>query len=138
MASRSTSSRTERSGEILRDYVKRTDVSVEARGEAIFWLGQARSAENSAFIREVFPTLDTDELRDKAIFSLSQQRTPENARFLLGLAKDRRYNTDLRKSALFWASQQGQADPCVKIASVQAPSRLPHAHTPPTSQATCT
>jgi TolA-binding protein len=102
-------SRTERSGEILRDYVKRTDVSVESRGEAIFWLGQTRSAENSAFIREVFPTLDTDELRDKAIFSLSQQRTPENARFLLGLAKDRRYSADLRKSALFWASQQGIA-----------------------------
>jgi len=102
-------SRTDRSGEILRDYVKRTDVSVEARGEAIFWLGQTRSAENSAFIREVFPSLDTDELRDKAIFSLSQQRTPENARFLLGLAKDRRYSTELRKSALFWASQQGQA-----------------------------
>jgi HEAT repeat protein len=102
-------SRTERSGEILRDYVKRTDVSVEARGEAIFWLGQSRSAENGAFLREVFPSLDTDELRDKAIFSLSQQRTPENARFLLGLAKDRRYSTELRKSALFWASQQGQA-----------------------------
>jgi HEAT repeat protein len=102
-------SRTERSGEILRDYVKRTDVSVESRGEAIFWLGQTRSAENSAFIRDVFPTLDTNELREKAIFSLSQNRSPENARFLLGLAKDRRYSAELRKSALFWASQQGIA-----------------------------
>ena len=99
--------RSDRAGTILRDYVKRTDAPSDARAEAIFWLGQRRSTENTAFLQEVFPTLDTDELREKVIFSLGQQRTQESSRWLLARAKDTRLSGELRKSALFWAGQGG-------------------------------
>jgi HEAT repeat protein len=99
--------RSERAGTILRDYVKRTDVPTESRGEAIFWLGQRRSAENASFLREVFPSLDDDELREKVLFGMGQQRNQESARWLLQQAKNTRLSGDLRKSALFWAGQGG-------------------------------
>jgi HEAT repeat protein len=99
--------RSERAGRILRDYVKRTDVPSESRADAIFQLGQGRSSENIAFLKEIFGTLETDELREKVLFSVAQRRSSENARWLLERAKDSRLNGDLRKSALFWAGQGG-------------------------------
>jgi HEAT repeat protein len=99
--------RSDRAGRILRDYVKRTDVPAESRAEAIFWLGQGRSAENTAFLQEVFPSLNNDELREKVLFSLGQQRSAESARWLLQRAKDTNLSGEIRKSALFWAGQGG-------------------------------
>jgi HEAT repeat protein len=100
-------SRSTRAQQILRDFARRRDVDSEVRGEAIFWLGQRRGDENSAFLREIFPTLETQELQEKAIFSLSQSRSDANSRFLLAQAKNRRLDPELRKSALFWAGQSG-------------------------------
>jgi HEAT repeat protein len=102
-------SRSPRAGTILRDFVRRRDVDSELRGEAIFWLGQNSRNENSQFLREIFPTLDTDELREKVLFSVAQRRNPENAAWLLEVAKDARQTADVRKNALFWASQSGGA-----------------------------
>lgn len=102
--------RSPRAATILRDFVRRTDVPVELRGEAIFWLGQANRGENSRFLRDLFPTLDNDELREKVLFSVAQTRnSPENAAWLLEQAKNTRHSPDIRKSALFWASQSGGA-----------------------------
>jgi TolA-binding protein len=98
-----------RSGEILRDFARRRDADVELRGEAIFWLGQRNRGENVAFLKEIFPTLESDELRDKVIFSVAQRRAPENAAWLLERAKDSRLSPQVRKQALFWASQSGGA-----------------------------
>lgn len=101
--------RSPRAATILRDFVRRRDVNVELRGEAIFWLGQTGRGENSQFLRELFPTLENDELREKVLFSVSQRRSEENARWLLEVAKDARQSSDVRKNALFWASQSGGA-----------------------------
>lgn len=101
--------RSPRASTILRDFVRRRDVEVELRGEAIFWLGQNNRGGNSEFLRELFPTLDNDELREKVLFSVAQRRNPENARWLLDVAKDARHTPAIRKNALFWASQSGGA-----------------------------
>jgi HEAT repeat protein len=102
-------SRTDRAQRILRDFVRRSDAPEEVRSEAIFWLGQNRNAENAAFLREIFPTLKDQELREKVIFAISQSRSPENSQFLIAQAKNRTLDTDMRKSALFWAGQSGAA-----------------------------
>ena len=99
--------RSDRSQAILRDFIRRRDVNDEVRGDAIFWLGQARNPANAAALREVFSTLTDDEAKEKVLFALSQSRAPENTRFLLDRAKDRSLNAELRKSALFWAGQGG-------------------------------
>ena len=81
--------------------------SSEVRGDAIFWLGQSPNAENSAALRGLFGDLQDDEAREKLLFALSQNRSEANQRFLLERAKDRSLDTELRKSALFWAGQSG-------------------------------
>jgi len=98
-----------RAAESLRDFAGRRDADVELRGEAIFWLGQRNRGENIGFLKELFPRLESDELRDKVIFSVAQRRAPENAAWLLERAKDRQLSPQVRKQALFWASQSGGA-----------------------------
>lgn len=100
--------RSPRASTILREYIRRADAPEELRGEAIFWLGQ-RDNESAAFLREIFPTLTSNELREKVIFAVAQRRNAENGRWLLSLAKDRQYSGEMRKSALFWAGQSGVA-----------------------------
>lgn len=103
--------RSPRAATILRDFVRRTDAPTELRGEAIFWLGQSnRGGDNSRFLRELFPSLENDELREKALFSVAQTRNSrENATWLLDQAKNTQHSPSIRKSALFWASQSGGA-----------------------------
>ena len=94
---------------VLRDFAKRRDVSEEVRGEAIFWLGQQKGDANAAFLRDLYGSIESRELKERVLFSVSQSRSPENTRFLLQQAKDRRLDSELRKSALFWAGQSGAA-----------------------------
>jgi len=101
--------RNERSQRVLRDFVRRRDTDEEVRGEAIFWLGQTHDPANAALLREIFSQLEDSEAQEKVLFSLSQDRSPENSRFLLDRAKDRTLDSDLRKTALFWAGQGGAA-----------------------------
>jgi HEAT repeat protein len=96
-----------RGGQILRQYALRTDAPVEARAQAIFWLGQQRSADNAAFLRDLYAKLTDQDLKERVIFSLSQMRTEENGRWLMDLALNEREPIDMRKKALFWAGQMG-------------------------------
>jgi HEAT repeat protein len=96
-----------RAGQILRDYAERADAPEDSREQAIFWLGQQRSAENAAFLRGLYAHMTSDDLREKVIFSLSQMGGAENARWLLDLAQNDREPVEMRKKALFWAGQTG-------------------------------
>lgn len=100
-------SRSERAQRALRDFVRRRDVDVEVRADAVFWLGQSPNAENSAALRGLFGELEDDEAREKLLFALAQNRSEANQRFLLEKAKDRSLDPELRKTALFWAGQSG-------------------------------
>lgn len=100
-------SRSERAGPVLREFIERGDVSEDERGDAIFWLGQLRGEDNSRYLRELFPRLQSDKLRGNILFAISQRRSEENARWLMTVARDRRYDGDIRKSALHWAGQAG-------------------------------
>ena len=92
---------------ILSECAGSEDTPASVRGDAIAVLGQQRVQDASPFLRELFPTLDDDDLRERVLFSLSQRRSPENAAWMLGVAKNPRINAELRKSALFWAGQAG-------------------------------
>ena len=96
-----------RAGEALRGYVQRTDAPTELREQAIFWLGQRRSEETAAFLRDMYARLTERQLREKIIFSLSQQKSAENAGWLLERARDESEDIELRKQALFWAGEGG-------------------------------
>lgn len=100
-------SKGDRAQQILRDYASRNDLPASTREKAIFHLGQRRSEENGAFLRQLYAKLTDDDLRDKVLFSIAQSRTPANIDWLLDQAVNPKLSTETRKSALFWAGQSG-------------------------------
>jgi HEAT repeat protein len=89
----------------LRAYAERSDVPEEAREKAMFWLGQSGSADNLAFLRQLYGKLKSEELKKKVLYSLAQTGTADNARWLATIARDEKEAPELRKQALFWAQQ---------------------------------
>ena len=98
--------KSERAGQILRRYVERADAPDELRARAIFWLGQRRSPETLAFLRDLYPRMASLELKEKIIFSISEMRTDEARSWMLALANNRTESVEMRKKALFWAGQR--------------------------------
>jgi HEAT repeat protein len=98
--------RGDRGQTILRDIAQNDRAAKSVREDAIFWLGQRRSAPNGEFLRSLYGRLRDDDLRDKIIFSLSQQGGEENFRWLLDIAVNEREDLKMRKQAIFWAGQR--------------------------------
>ena len=94
-----------RAQQALRGYAERGDLPADLREKVVFWIGQSGGAENEAFLRALYGRLTNDTLRNKVLFAVSQAGGPENTRFLLGITRDGRQPIELRKQALFWASQ---------------------------------
>ena len=99
--------KSEKSQLALRDFASRTDAPAELRQQAVFWLGQHRSAENAKFLRDLFARTADEDVREKILFSLSQMRGMGNETFILDQSANTKLPVDLRKQALFWAGQSG-------------------------------
>lgn len=81
----------------------------EIREEAVFWLGQSGMADLD-FFKTLFQKSNNVELRKKIMFSVSQTSLPTATAWLLDVAKDKRYDTDVRKDAIFGLSQRQRID----------------------------
>jgi len=99
--------RSPRAAQLLRAYAERESAPANVREKAIFWIGQRSTPENAAYLRAMFARLRDDELKKKVLFSLSQMRGQGNDRWILGVAQDAGQPVEVRKQALFWASQAG-------------------------------
>lgn len=95
----------ERASRTLRAYAERTDVPEVHRERAIFWIGQDRASDNSAFLQSLYRRSASDRLKDRILFSLSQTPDGGNGPWLLAVARDTSESIRMRKSALFRASQ---------------------------------
>ncbi len=92
---------------LLRDFAMSPDVSDEARGQAIFWIGQGhRSPENAKFLRELYGKLTSDDLRDKIIHGVAESGGEEDRQWLVELVRDSKQPAEARKKAIFWLGQQ--------------------------------
>jgi HEAT repeat protein len=91
----------------LHAYAQRPDINESIREKAIFWIGQSGSTEDEAFLRSLYPKLQSEELRKKLLFSIAQTGSKESLAWLLDLARKRSEPLEIRKQALFWAGQQG-------------------------------
>jgi len=87
------------------------------REDAIFWIGQRRTEENAQFLRQLFLKTASTEAREKILFSLSQMRGLGNGEFILDQVGNTKLPLDLRKNALFHASQ-GNDVTTAKLASI--------------------
>ncbi|HUC39373.1 MAG TPA: HEAT repeat domain-containing protein [Gemmatimonadales bacterium] len=99
-----------RAASILCTYAGRRDRPDDLREKAIYWIGQRRSDENTQCLRNLYRTLENDDLKDKVIFSVSQMGTSDSYRWLMDIALDQKENIELRKKALFWAGQGRNVD----------------------------
>ncbi len=79
----------------------------ELRGNAISWLGQSSMAGTATYLRELYTTLEDEELREQVLFAVSQSDGPSTGEWLVGIARDQGQPIELRKNALFWAGQGG-------------------------------
>ena len=77
--------------------------------EAIFWLGNTNLADLE-FFRTLFRKTRNVDLRQKIVFAVSQTNRPEAAAWLLDLARDKSFDVDVRKDAIFQLSQRRQMD----------------------------
>jgi HEAT repeat protein len=103
----------DRGSRAVRAIAQDASAPTSLREKAVFWLGQKRSTENAAFLRDLFARLSAsksekdDEVAQKILFSLSQMRGEGNERWLMDIAADAKYSTDVRKQAIFSAGQAG-------------------------------
>jgi HEAT repeat protein len=96
-----------RAQQILRDFAARESEDSDLRESAIFQLGQRRSTENTEFLRALYSRVTSEDLKDKIMFSLSQQRGVGNEQWLMNIVVNPKEDVELRKKALFSASQAG-------------------------------
>jgi HEAT repeat protein len=100
--------RSARARQILRRYAGQADAPASLRENAIFWLGTEGSAEDQAYLADLYGELASQQLREKIIFAISQRSNDESRRWLLDVARDQTESIELRKNAVFWLSQQGE------------------------------
>jgi HEAT repeat protein len=99
-----------RAGRILRDLAEREGTDPERRARAIFALGHHRgTAEDAAFLRALYPRLGDEELKEQVIQSVAQVEGSDVAAWLEGIVNNANESLELRKKALFWRADMGDA-----------------------------
>ena len=92
-----------RARETLRTIATTRDAAPEVRGDAIYYLGARGDSTDAAWLRRLFPSLETRELKERAVSALARQKG--SAPWLLEIARDQREPLEVRKSAFGQASR---------------------------------
>lgn len=84
---------------------RRTDLPLETRRKAVFWLGQAAGAAAARGLDSLAGDGGGElEVRKEAVFALSQRPADEGVPALIRIARTSPH-AELRKTALFWLGQ---------------------------------
>jgi HEAT repeat protein len=97
--------RDERARTALQRAAENENMPEELRGEAVFWLGEAHVADLDYF-KALFRKTRNPEIRSKIVQAVSSSRSPEAGAWLLDIARDKSFDIETRKNAIFWASQR--------------------------------
>ncbi|HEX6645277.1 MAG TPA: HEAT repeat domain-containing protein [Gemmatimonadales bacterium] len=88
---------------MLRSYAEREDIPDEARVQALFFIAQGNTAEDMAYLRSVYGKMKSKESKQQVMAAMMANRSRENAQWLIGIARDRNEDIEIRKQALFFA-----------------------------------
>jgi hypothetical protein len=83
---------------------RRTDLPMDTRRQAVFWLGQAAGKAATRGLDSLAADGGELEVRKQAVFALSQRPAAEGVPALIRIARTNPH-PELRKSALFWLGQ---------------------------------
>jgi hypothetical protein len=98
----------EKATEQLMDIAK-SDPDFEIRKKAIFWLGQMASMKTLKALDDIVESDDETEIKTSAVFAISQHGDQEHAvELLMNIARHNK-NPEVRKKAMFWLGQTGDA-----------------------------
>ena len=89
----------------LRVVAQREDIPSDLRDKAVFWLGQSDGPESATFLKDLFTHTIHESVKEKILFSISQRGDASD--WLVSVALDTKQPADIRKKAVFWASQCG-------------------------------
>ena len=81
----------------------------DVRGDAIFWLGQGRTLDLEYF-KGLFRKTKSEDMRNRILTSVGQSSAPEASAWLVEIARDKSFDTETRKQAIFWAGQKRTFD----------------------------
>lgn len=100
-----------RAVQAMRRFAEDEKQPTELRAKAIFWLGQQRreGSDNPAYFRDLFRRTNEPQIRE-AIIQAMGSTGQAGAEWLVEVARDKSYSIDVRKKAIFWASQERGAD----------------------------
>ncbi|HEV8215567.1 MAG TPA: HEAT repeat domain-containing protein, partial [Gemmatimonadaceae bacterium] len=101
--------RDERARQALRRAVEDDKMPEDVRGDAIFWLGQGRTLDLEYF-KGLFRKTRNEDLRNRILTSVGQSSSSEASAWLVEIARDKSFDTETRKQAIFWAGQKRSFD----------------------------
>jgi HEAT repeat protein len=85
----------------LRRVAEKTTLAIEVRERAVNYLGSARrTPEDVQYFKELYGKTSSPQLRQSILRSVGSQRSPETMSWLLGIARDRGQEIELRQVAL--------------------------------------
>lgn len=93
----------DRSGQVLRQYAQRSDIPMELRENAIFWIGQ--SPGGGEYLMDLWSSLDDPELKENALHAIAQAGDERSRDWLVDRAMDPSEDVEVRQNAIFWAGQ---------------------------------
>jgi HEAT repeat protein len=94
-----------RAKQALRSIIERTDISENLRATALVSIDADHTTDNGAYLRSVYPRLETPRLRSYAIRSIARIGGPENDQWLLSVVRNQNEPVDVRTAALRFAGR---------------------------------
>jgi len=96
---------TERSRRAIRAIIERPDAVERVRYDAIVSVtrerdGRNATAEETAYLRGLYPKMETPKLREAVLYAVSRVEATENIHFLLGIARNEKETMSLRGAAI--------------------------------------
>jgi HEAT repeat protein len=94
-----------RARQSIRAIVERTDLSEGLRAAALASVDAEHTNDNGAYIRSIYPRLETPRLKAAAIRSLARIGGTDNDQWLLSLVRNPNETSDVRATALRYAGR---------------------------------
>jgi HEAT repeat protein len=98
-------SETPRARQSIRNIIERTDLSESLRATALASVDADHSTDNGAYIRSIYPRLDTPRLKASAIRALARVGGNDNDQWLLSVVRNANEPVDVRAMALRYAGR---------------------------------
>jgi TolA-binding protein/HEAT repeat protein len=113
------SPRNPRSSQALRTVIERKDVSESLRGEAMSSLVRIDSVNAGAYLRSIYPKLESRALQRRALTSIARVRDADSQKWMLSFVRDTTQPVELRRDALSTLTRS-QTTTVAEVASLYA------------------